>query len=217
MTVIIILAILIFSVAVHELAHAWVARREGDHTAEEQGRITLNPLSHLDLMGSFIVPVAMYYMAGGLIFGWAKPVPVDPRNFRDPRWSDIRVSLAGIVSNIVLAVLFTVLAGGLAFLQGSLPRMESGPGTTIAFARFGIYINLILVVFNLLPIPPLDGSHVMAQLLPRSLGRAYERAGNVGGLLLLGLIFFVPGFFTVIQVPVEALMGVADRFIELWI
>ena len=216
MTVLFILAILIFSVAVHELAHAWVARREGDDTAEKQGRITLNPISHLDMMGSFIVPVAMYYMSGGMIFGWAKPVPVDPRNFKDPKWSDIRVSLAGIVSNIGLALLFTLLAGGLAAAQGMAPGLDGVLGTGVQFARFGVYINLILAVFNLLPVPPLDGSHVVAQLLPRSLGKAYERAGNVGGLVLIALIFFVPGVFDVILVPVEALLGYSDRFIELW-
>jgi len=216
MTLFIILAILIFSVAVHELAHAWVARREGDDTAEKLGRITLNPLSHLDLMGSFIVPVSLYYMSGGMIFGWAKPVPIDPRNFRHPRWSDIRVSMAGIVSNIGLAVIFTGMAGAMAAAQGVAPGLDGALGMGIQFARFGVYINLILAVFNLLPVPPLDGSHVVAQLLPRSLGRAFERAGNVGGLVLIALIFFVPGFFDIILVPVEALMSLSTRFIELW-
>lgn len=217
MNLIFILSILIFSVTVHEVAHAWVARREGDDTAYKLGRITLNPLSHLDLMGSLIVPVSMYYMSGGMILGWAKPVPVDPRKFRHPRWSDVRVSLAGIVSNILLAVGFTVIAGGLVLAQRMVPMLDGTLGQGLAFARFGVYINLLLAFFNLIPIPPLDGSHVLAQLLPTNLSRSYRKIGRYGGMLLLGLIFFVPGFFSLVQVPVAVMMGLADRFIGLWI
>jgi Zn-dependent protease len=217
MTLIFILCILIGSVAVHEVAHAWVARREGDDTAEKLGRITLNPLSHLDLMGSLIVPVSMYYMTGGMIFGWAKPVPVNPRNFRHPKWSDIRVSMAGIVSNVILALGFTLFAAGLAFAQGRLQSLDAALGATMVFARFGVYINLLLAFFNLIPIPPLDGSHVLAQLLPTGMVQGYRRISRFGPLALLALIFFVPQFFTLILTPVEVLMGLADRFIGLWI
>jgi Zn-dependent protease len=217
MTLIFILAVLIFSVTVHEVAHAWVARREGDDTADKLGRITLNPISHLDLMGSLIVPVSMYYMTGGMIFGWAKPVPVNPRNFRTPKASDIRVSMAGIVANLILALGFTLLAGGFAFATGVAPSFEGVLGSGLMFSRFGVYINLILAFFNLIPIPPLDGSHVLAQILPPKLSHSYRRVGRYGGAALLGLIFFVPSFFTVILAPVEMLMGLADRFIGLWI
>ena len=217
MTLIFIICILIFSVAVHEVAHAWVARCEGDDTADKLGRITLNPMSHLDLMGSLIVPVSMYYMTGGMIFGWAKPVPVDPRNFRHPKWSDIRVSMAGIVSNIGLALGFTVIAGVFVVAQGIFPGLDALLGRGVTFARFGIYINLILAFFNLIPIPPLDGSHVLAQVLPPTMAQGFRRISRFGGIALLGLIFFVPGFFTIILIPVEALMGVADWFIDLWI
>ena len=115
----IIVPVLIASVVVHEVAHAWQARREGDDTADKLGRITLNPLPHLDLMGSFIVPMILY-AGGGILFGWAKPVPVVPANFREHPGSDIRVSLAGIVSNIGLAVLCTLLGGAVAAASGVL-------------------------------------------------------------------------------------------------
>jgi Zn-dependent protease len=213
MDLLFILTILIFSIVLHEIAHAWVALREGDDTADQLGRITLNPIPHLDLMGSFIVPVSLYYMTGGMIFGWAKPVPIDPSRFRDRRGGDIRVSLAGIVTNLGLALGFTLVASIFVLAQGWLPGVEH----LFRFARFGIYINLILAVFNLIPIPPLDGSHVLFHLLPRPLALRYRAAGSLGGLLLIGLIFFVPRFFDLVLFPVQVLMDLADRFIGLWI
>ncbi len=212
-----LLPVLIFSIVVHEVAHAWVALREGDDTAQQLGRITLNPVSHMDLMGSFLVPVAMYFMANGLIFGWAKPVPIDPRKFRNYRSGDIKVSLAGIVSNLLLAVGFTLFALAMVKLQMVAGGGEAALGFLIRMARFGIFINLILAVFNLIPIPPLDGSHVMYHLLPRRWGAAYRQAGRYGMLVLMGLVFFYPPFFSFILWPVLALMGLADAFIDLWI
>ena len=120
-----VLPVLIFSIVVHEVAHAWVALKEGDDTAQSLGRITLNPASHLDPVGSFIVPLVLFFMPGGLIFGWAKPVPIDPRKFRDFRGGDIRVSLAGIVSNLILVVVFTLLVVVFIKLQSALPVGES--------------------------------------------------------------------------------------------
>ena len=212
-----LLPVLIFSIVVHEVAHAWVALREGDDTAQQLGRITLNPVSHMDLMGSFLVPVALHFMANGLIFGWAKPVPIDPRKFRNYRSGDIKVSLAGIVSNLLLAVIFTLLALALVKLHMVAGGGEAVLGFLIRMARFGIFINLILAVFNLIPIPPLDGSHVMYHLLPQRWGAAYRQAGRYGMLVLMGLVFFYPPFFSFILWPVLALMGLADAFIDLWI
>ena len=212
-----LLPVLIFSIVVHEVAHAWVALREGDDTAQQLGRITLNPISHLDLVGSFLVPVALFFMANGLIFGWAKPVPIDPRKFRNYRSGDIKVSLAGIVSNLLLAVIFTVLALLMVKAQTVVGGGEAVVGFLIRMARFGIFINLILAVFNLVPIPPLDGSHVVYHLLPRQWGAAYRRAGRYGMLVLMGLVFFYPPFFSLILWPVLALMGLADTLIDLWI
>jgi len=211
------LPVLIFSIVVHEVAHAWVALKEGDDTAQRLGRITLNPISHMDPVGSVLVPVAMYFFTNGLIFGWAKPVPIDPRKFRDFRGGDIRVSLAGIASNLILVVVFTLLVVVFVKLQGALSVGESTFGFLIRTARFGVFINLILAFFNLIPIPPLDGSHVMYHFLPRPWRAAYQRAGQYGLLVLMGLVFFYPPFFNAILWPVNVLMGLADSFVELWI
>jgi Zn-dependent protease len=212
-----ILPVLIFSIVVHEVAHAWVALKEGDDTAQSLGRITLNPMSHLDPFGSFLVPMAMYFLTDGLIFGWAKPVPIDPRKFRDFRGGDIRVSLAGIVSNLILAVVFTLLAVVFIKLQGILPAGESTLGFLLRTAQFGILINLILAIFNLVPIPPLDGSHVLYHFLPRGWRARYQQAGRYGILILIGLVYLYPPFFSLILSPVYVLFDLANTFIELWI
>ena len=212
-----VLPVLIFSIVVHEVAHAWVALQEGDDTAQSLGRITLNPVSHLDPFGSFLVPMALYFFSNGLIFGWAKPVPIDPRKFRNFRGGDIRVSLAGIVSNLILAVVFTLLVVVFIKLQGALPAGASTFGFLIRTARFGILINLILAFFNLIPIPPLDGSHVVYHLLPRAWRAAYQQAGRYGLLVLMGLVFLYPPFFSFVLSPVFAIFDMADAFIELWI
>lgn len=208
-----LIPVLIFSVVVHEVAHAWQARREGDDTADRLGRITLNPLPHLDFMGSFIVPVLLYLAPGGILFGWAKPVPVDPTKFTDHPGSDIRVSLAGIVSNLGLAVAFTLLAAvsaaGATFLGPAAEWVVRG-------AYYGIFINLLLAFFNLLPIPPLDGSHVVANLLPPRAAVRYRELGRYGILVILGVLYLAPGAFTVAMTPVNWLLGLADAFVGLW-
>ena len=212
-----VLPVLIFSIVVHEVAHAWVALKEGDDTAHSLGRITLNPISHLDPFGSFLVPVALYFLPGGLIFGWAKPVPIDPRKFRNFRGGDIRVSLAGIVSNLILAVALTLMVVVFIKLQGVFPAAESTFGFLIRTARFGVFINLILAFFNLVPIPPLDGSHVVYHFLPRGWRAAYQQAGRYGILVLIVIASLYPPFFNIVLWPVFALFGLADSFIELWI
>ena len=155
-----ILPVLLFSIVLHEVAHAWVARREGDDTADRLGRITLNPLPHLDPVGSFLVPIVLAYLPGGFVFGWARPVPVNRANIRTGMWGDIRVSLAGIAVNLALAVCFAALMAPLVWMLGPV-------GTLVSICYYGVVINLILAVFNLIPIPPLDGSHVLYYLLPR--------------------------------------------------
>jgi len=217
MDILIFLPVLLFSVVVHEVAHALVAKWEGDPTAERLGRITLNPIPHLDLMGSLVVPLVLFFLPGNFIFGWAKPVPVNPNNFRDYRGGDIRVSLAGITANLGLALLCTVLLGVslklgamVGTLGGVLPVVQSA-------ASFGLLINLILAVFNLIPIPPLDGSHVVYHLLPPALGARYREAGRYGILVLMLLVFFFPGGIQLLLWPVDLLMGLAESLVKLWL
>jgi len=212
-----IIVVLIVSVVVHEVAHAWQARREGDDTAEKLGRITLNPVSHLDLMGSVIVPLALHFSGSGFLFGWAKPVPVNPAKYRDPVWGDIRVSMAGIVSNLILACLATLVVGILVKLGSVVGPLWGVMDVLIETVYYGIVINLVLAFFNLVPIPPLDGSHVVARMLPDSLAHRYREMGRYGILILMGVFYFLPGAFTYIMWPVTFLRGIADGFIRLWV
>ncbi len=214
--VIILVAVLIMSVVVHEVAHAWQARREGDDTAERLGRITLNPIPHLDLVGSIIIPGLLAWQ-GAPILGWAKPVPVNPMNYRQYVAGDIRVSLAGIVSNLCLALLAT-LAAGVVVKVGSMGGGIGGvSGYVLDTLEYAITINLVLAFFNLMPIPPLDGSHVVAHLLPRQLADGYREIGRYGLLIVMAMIFLAPGVLNLFMTPVFELRGLADRFIRLWI
>lgn len=213
----IVLPVLLMSVVVHEVAHALVAKWEGDETAYRLGRVTLNPLPHLDLMGSAIVPLLLFFLPGDFIFGWAKPVPVNPRNYRDYKWGDIRVSMAGIASNLVLAVFCTL---ALALLQGLSSAIGSAGGVIsilIQAAFYGLYINLILAVFNLIPIPPLDGSHVVYHLLPLKLRARYQEFGRYGIGVIMLLVFVVPDGFELVLWPVTFLVELALAFVAIWV
>lgn len=193
-----LLPILLFSIVVHEVAHGWMAERQGDPTARMLGRITLNPLPHIDLFGSILVPGLLLLTGSGIIFGWAKPVPVTPQNFRDRRTGDIAVSLAGPGSNVALALGLTALL--------FVVRVALGDVSPVLWVlcSYGIFLNLILAVFNLIPVPPLDGSHVVAALLPGPLAYAYRSVGQVGLLVLLAVLFFVPGVLGMVFLPARA-------------
>lgn len=217
MEAVLLVIVLIFSVVVHEVAHAWQARREGDDTADRLGRITLNPLPHLDLMGSFIVPLMLHFSGSGFLFGWAKPVPVNPANYRDFKWGDIRVSMAGIVSNLILAALSTVAAAVIFKVRSVVGPMGLAGDYLSQMAMYGIVINLVLAFFNLVPIPPLDGSHVLFHFLPRSMALRYREMGRYGLMVMMGLLFFFPAAFRIMLWPVSFFMGIADSFIRLWI
>ncbi len=216
MEFLLILPVLLFSVVVHEVAHAQAARWEGDDTAYALGRITLNPIPHLDLMGSVIVPLLFIFLPGDFLFGWAKPVPVNPGNFRVRKWGDIRVSLAGIVANFILASLFTLLVVAVLLLRGVAGDMGGVWSVIAQAAYYGVFINLILAIFNLIPIPPLDGSHVVFHLLPARLGARYRELGRYGLVVIMLLVLVVPGAFDIALWPVRLLMTAADSFISLW-
>lgn len=211
---VLLLPIFLFSVVAHEYAHARVAVWQGDPTPAALGRVTLNPFPHLDLVGSIIVPAALWLMPGNFLFGWAKPVPVNAENFDDRARGDVLVSLAGVTANFLLAGALVLAAGGLARSGASLPMAAGTLDTVQSSVRMGIFFNLLLGVFNLIPVPPLDGSHVMAHLLPDELAARYRELGKYGLLLILAL-FFLPGAMEAVLSPVWALMEGADALILL--
>ena len=146
--------ILLLSVALHEVSHGYVADRLGDPTAKLAGRLTLNPLKHLDMVGSIVVPT-ITFLVGGLIIGWAKPVPYNPYNLRDQRWGEAKVAFAGPLSNLIIALVF-----GLAI------RFDLASTSLLMPITLIVFINIILAIFNLMPIPPLDGSKILFSFLP---------------------------------------------------
>src|SRR5210317_2286465 len=162
---------ILFAITVHEVAHGWVARRLGDPTAYMMGRLTLNPIRHIDPIGTVLVPLALTLM-GGFIFGWAKPFPVTWENLRNPKRDMVLVAAAGPLANLAMALLWA-LAMKVGVLLGDEARWVALPLIYMGFA--GITINLVLMVLNLLPLPPLDGGRVVAGLLPDRLAWRYGR------------------------------------------
>lgn len=180
-----------FSVIAHEIAHGYAALKQGDDTAQSMGRLTLNPLRHIDPFLTFLLPL-MLLMSKGIALGGAKPVPVDPRKYRHLVRGDIIVSLAGVATNLVLALLCVPLVALMGVLGRAIPGLEGSFGLLQVMFIYGIELNLILAVFNLLPIPPLDGSHVMKYLLPPTLSLWYQRVGRFGLVVLIGIMLFAP-------------------------
>jgi Zn-dependent protease len=212
--VLIFLPVLLVSVVLHEVAHGWVALKQGDDTAQRAGRLTLNPVPHIDLIGSILVPTALALMPGSLLFGWAKPVPVNPANFRDYRKGDILVSLAGVAVNLLLVVAFVVVMVAAVWLGRAVPGTEAVAGILYRAGGLGVILNLILVFFNLIPLPPLDGSHVVAHMLPASLRSGYRQVGRYGIGILMVAIFLIPGALDVVLWPAFALVDVAFGFVR---
>jgi Zn-dependent protease len=175
----------LFAITLHEVAHGWVARGFGDRTAEMLGRLTINPLKHIDPIGTVLVPAILILMPTPYVFGWAKPVPVSMRNLRDPRRHMMIVAAAGPVSNMLMA-LFWALVAKLAIVGG----LGGAPGVfVLAMTEWGILINILLAVFNLLPIPPLDGGRVLSGLLPGRYAAKFDTIEPYGMIVVLVLLF----------------------------
>lgn len=171
--------VLIFSAIIHEYMHGWMAERLGDDTAKRAGRLTLNPLAHLDWFGSVLLPLMLIFSGVGVIFGWAKPVPYNPNNLRNPRWDSAKVAAAGPLGNLIIAVLF-----GLFLRFVPLDSLM-----LVVLIVIIVFINLILMIFNLVPIPPLDGSKILMAFLPSSWQVKFMRWERYGIILLLLFIF----------------------------
>jgi len=194
----------LFAISVHESAHAWTASRCGDPTARMLGRVTLNPIPHIDILGTIILPLVAAISHIPLL-GWAKPTPVDPRNFRHPMLDDILTSVAGPVSNFIVATGALLLLGGISLssssghaLVGLVAGGDSAASdsalTPVVMLLFEVmFINIVLAVFNLIPVPPLDGSHVLRHFLPESARMVYDR---MGFFALLALVYLAPGLIS---------------------
>jgi Zn-dependent protease len=195
--------VLLFSLSVHESAHAWTALKQGDPTAQSLGRISLNPLVHIDVIGTVVMPLLMIF-TGVPLLGWAKPTPVDPRHFKDLRRGQIVVSGAGPLSNLLLALLAT--AGLFVAVRALSGPLREQP--LVVLLSMFVQLNVLLAVFNLVPLPPLDGSHIVEWVLPGGMGHRYVRAiAPYGGLILLALVMS-GALWTVLSPVHEAIVGV---------
>jgi Zn-dependent protease len=194
----------------HEYAHGYAALKQGDPTARDLGRLTLNPLKHIDPFLTVLLPAAVFFMSGGrVIFGGAKPVPVNPANYREPNRGDLIVSSAGIVMNLALfvACLLAVM------VVGALAAVAPGGQTVLAGLQrmllWGVWLNLLLAFFNLIPVPPLDGSHLLYHLLPAGWQRPYRRFARYGVLVLMAVILIAPQTLWIMLTPAFLLQGMA--------
>lgn len=183
--------VLLFSIIAHEYAHGYAALKQGDTTAYQLGRLTWNPIKHIDPFMSILLPILTFYI-GGFMFGGAKPVPVNPRNYRNFKRGDIIVSLAGVAVNFLIAIVCIALV----VIIGIAGRSTQAPVPELFLLQtmmlYGVLINIVLAIFNLVPIPPLDGSHVMKYLLPPAWALQYQRAGRFGLIIVFAVLMFAP-------------------------
>ncbi|MCX6721852.1 MAG: site-2 protease family protein [Candidatus Staskawiczbacteria bacterium] len=186
------LVVLLFSVMIHELAHGYVAYSLGDPTAKYEGRLTLNPFKHLDLFGSIILPLLLFLAGSPFLFGWVKPVPINPYNFRDKKYGEIKVSIAGPLSNLLLAIVFGTI---LRFTPQDL--FLTNPGVLMSLS-FITSINIWLAIFNLIPVPPLDGSWILFSFLSVRLQSFQNFLRQYGIVILVMLILFGNSFWLVL-------------------
>lgn len=205
-----LIIIFLFSVVLHEVAHGWAANLLGDPTAKNMGRLSLNPLRHLDPMGSVIVPLFLILMSriggGGFIFGWARPVPYNPLNLRNQKRDPALVALAGPATNFCIALIFGLLTRGIIAWQGAAPSIYWSNLVAVFLAI--VWVNLLLGVFNALPIPPLDGSKILFAFLPRAADRFRFSLQRYGLIILLAFIFIgFPIIIPLIQFLFKLIVG----------
>jgi Zn-dependent protease len=202
-------AIFLLSLTVHECAHAFAAEKSGDPTGRYLGRITLNPIPHIDILGTVIFPL-LAFTSGAMMFGWAKPVPFNPMNLRDRRWGEILIALAGPGSNILLVIIFMIISKIVVpdswIMINALWDWNSIDDPLLMVLAIGINLNIVLAVFNLIPIPPLDGHHVLRNLLPDSLAEAYAQIPDMVGFAILMLLIFI-GVTSMLVHPVRVLVS----------
>jgi Zn-dependent protease len=184
----------LFAITVHEVAHGWVANKCGDSTAKSLGRLSLNPIKHVDPVGTIVVPAVLYF-SSGFLFGWAKPVPINYNALNSPKRDMSYVAIAGPASNFIMAILW---------LASIFLAIEMNSKFLLEMAKIGISINLLLAVLNLLPLPPLDGSRVVSALLPNKLSYEYNKLEAYGLYILLGLLFL--GIFEKVILPIVQIL-----------
>jgi Zn-dependent protease len=211
------LPMLVFAMVAHEYAHGAAALSQGDDTAWMLGRLTLNPIPHIDPWMSLILPGFLFWSTGGkFVLGGARPVPVNPRKYRNYRRGDVIVSLAGVVTNLAIALASALLFVLVGLAAGSFPGAAPVLETAQRMLTWGIWLNVLLCFFNLIPIPPLDGSHVAYHLLPARLGAAYRSISRFGILPLLAILLFFPQVLAVLLTParygLELLVGLIAPF-----
>lgn len=203
-----------FSLVAHEYAHGVAALRQGDDTAYMLGRLTLNPLPHIDPVMSVLMPALLLFVSGGrFAFGGAKPVPVNPRKYRNYKRGDIIVSAAGVVTNLGLSLACALLFVLLGFVATMFPDLVPVMDTAQRMMMWGVWLNLILCCFNLIPIPPLDGSHLFYHLLPPALGARYRSIQRFGMLPLLAIMLLAPSVFNWLLGPAYYGMGLLQHLI----
>jgi len=195
-----IIVVLIMSVVIHELSHGYAALMLGDPTAKHAGRLTLNPIKHLDMFGSILVPLGLYLLNAGIIFGWAKPVPYNPYNLRNQKWGEAIVAGAGPLTNILLALIFgMVIRVALTF--------EAVPEAFIQISFMVVLINIVLAIFNLVPIPPLDGSKILFSILPLHMMEWRQKLERFGLVILIVFIIFLWQFLLPIVLSLSSLFS----------
>jgi len=209
--------VLLFSVIAHEYAHGYAALKQGDTTAYSLGRLTWNPIKHIDPFMTILLPLLLYVGSGGkMLLGGAKPVPVNPRNYRHFKRGDIIVSLAGVFTNLLIAIGCVLLVPVFGLIGRSVTRLEPSFAILQAMMLIGVQLNMLLIAFNLIPIPPLDGSHVVKYILPPSWALRYVQFSRYGIVVLIVLLYVTPGFLNKWLAPAyyveQHMLGAVDQF-----